>query len=88
MYDKTFIRMYGIPDHGKGEVDHVGGTDKVTVQQIAATGRIFHNVKDIVECWIEKYAELYTNYCIKEISEEELELGRKEALSLDFSKVE
>ena len=55
---------------------------------MAATGRIFHNVKDIVECWIEKYAELYTNYCIKEISEEELELGRKEALSLDFSKVE
>ena len=80
--------MYGIPGHGKGEVDHFGGTEKVTVQQVAVTGRVFHNVKHIVECWIEKYAELYTNYCIKEISEEELQLGRKEALSLDFSKVE
>ena len=80
--------MYGIPGHGKGEVDHVGGTDKVTVQQMAAAGHVFHNAKDIVECWIEKYAELSTNYCIEEISEEELQLGRKEALSLDFSKVE
>ena len=37
---------------------------------------------------IEKYAESCTNYCIKEISEEELKLGQKGALSLDVSKVE
>ena len=51
---------------------------------MAAAGHVFHNAKDIVECWIEKYAELSTNYCIEEISEEELQLGRKEALSLDL----
>ena len=29
-YSNTVIRIYGIPNHGKGEVDHVGGTAKVT----------------------------------------------------------
>ena len=24
-YEKPIIRLYGIPQHGKGEVDHVGG---------------------------------------------------------------
>ena len=43
---------------------------------MAATGCVFHNAMDIVECLIEKYAESSTNYCIKEISEEELQLVR------------
>ena len=29
MYNKNIIRMYSIPCHSKGEVDHVGGTVKV-----------------------------------------------------------
>ena len=74
--DKTIIQMSWISNHGKGKVDHVGGTGKATVQQMAATGCVFHNAMDIVECLIEKYAESSTNYCIKEISEEELQLVR------------
>ena len=70
--------MYGILGHRKDKVDHVGGTAKVTVQSMTATGHVFHNAEDIIECLIEKYAESSTNYCIKEISEEELQLGWKE----------
>ena len=55
---------------------------------MAATGRVLYNAKDMFECLIEKYVESSTNYCIKEISEEELQLGRKKALSLDVSKFE
>ena len=28
-FDLPVIKMYGIPGHGKGEVDHVGSTAKV-----------------------------------------------------------
>ena len=37
------LRMYGIPGHGKGEVDHVGGTAKVAVCKMAASGMAFYN---------------------------------------------
>ena len=32
MYHKPVIHIYGIPGHEKGELDHVGGTTKVTAQ--------------------------------------------------------
>ena len=41
--------MYGISGHGKGEVDHVGGTAKVSVRRVAATGKVYHQASDIVE---------------------------------------
>ena len=80
--------MYEIPGHGKSKVDDVCVTAKVTVQWLAATGCVFHNAKDVVECLIDKYAESSTNGCIKEITEDELQLGRIKALSLEVSKVE
>ena len=88
VYGKTINRMYEIIDHGKRKVDHVDGTAKVTVQWMAVIGHVFHNVKDVVEFLIDKYAESSTNYGIKEITEKELQLGRKKALLLDVSKVE
>ena len=55
---------------------------------MAVIGHVFHNVKYVVEFLIDKYAESSTNYGIKEITEKELQLGRKKALLLDVSKVE
>ena len=37
-YNKKVIRAFGIPEHGKGEVDHVGGTAKTTIKRGVATG--------------------------------------------------
>ena len=88
-YDCTVIRTYGIPGHGKGEVDHVGGTAKVTIRRMAAAGRTFLDASDIVEALIEKYANSSTTkYIIKEISSKDLEFARKEARSLKISTVD
>ena len=37
-YKVKVIRCYGIPGHGKGEVDHVGGLSKVAVRREVAAG--------------------------------------------------
>ena len=77
---RSFEGYSTIPGHGKGEVDHVGGTAKVTIRRMAAAGRTFINATDIVDALKEKYADsTTTRYCIKEISEEELQTSRKEA---------
>ena len=79
-YDISVIRTYGIPGHGKGEVDHVGGTAKVTIRRMAAAGCTFINATDIVDALKKNYADSTTTQnCIKEISEEELQTSRKEA---------
>ena len=57
VYDKTINLMYKILGNRKSEVDHVGGTVKVTVKWIGVTGHVFHNAKDAVEFLIDKYAE-------------------------------
>ena len=39
--NKIIIHLYGIAQHGKGEVDHVGGVAKVAVRR-EVSGMIFH----------------------------------------------
>ena len=77
-YNKTLIKMYGVPSHGKGEVDHVGGTAKVVSRRLAATRVSFSGANDIVAALREKFAEkTEPRYSIKEISEAELEKARR-----------
>ena len=57
VFDKTINLMYEILGNRKSEVDHVGGTVKVTVKWMGVTGHVFHNAKDAVEFLINKYAE-------------------------------
>lgn len=40
-YNIKIIRLFGIPEHGKGEVDHVGGIAKTAIQREIATGAFF-----------------------------------------------
>ena len=73
-YNIPVVRMYGIPGHGKGEVDHVGGTAKVTIRKMAARGHSFYNASNIVEALVDWYAgSSSVKYYIKEISPEQLE---------------
>ena len=83
------IRVYGVPSHGKGEVDHVGGTAKVTAKRLAACGKVFLNAQDIADCLNEKYSE-YTSpsYDIDVITEEELEVERRDANSTEVATVD
>ena len=81
--------MYGIPGHGKGEVDHVGGTAKVTIRKMAAHGHSFYNASNIVEALVDRYAgSSSVKYYIKEISPEQLETARNDAQSLKLCPID
>lgn len=56
-YNKTLIKMYGIPSHGKGEVDHVGGTAKVVARRLAAAEFAFPGTDDITEALRDKFSD-------------------------------
>ena len=43
------LRVFGVAEHGKGEVDHVGGLAKTTIRQKIATGEHFQNTSTMVE---------------------------------------
>ena len=89
IYNKSIIRIYGIPGHGKGEVDHVGGTAKVTIKRMASSGTAFPGADDIADSLIEKYGSSTSpKYVIKVIPEEELESRRKEAKSTQVATIE
>ena len=78
-FDTTVIRTYGIPGHGKGEVYHVGGTAKVTIRRLAASGHTFTDASDIVKALDTKFGDsTSTKYFIKEVTIQELELARKD----------
>ena len=40
--NRTIIRVFGVANHGKGEVDHVGGLAKVSVRLAVAQGQFFY----------------------------------------------
>ena len=40
-YNIPVIRIYGMAEHGKGKIDHVGGTTKNTIHQEVAKGESF-----------------------------------------------
>ena len=41
-YDTKVIQVFGIPEHGKGEVDHVGDTAKNTIKRGVTSGMFFN----------------------------------------------
>jgi len=45
----NIIRVYGIAEHGKGEVDHVGGLAKTSLRRAIAAREFFTNAKYMVE---------------------------------------
>ena len=83
-YSTPIIHIYGIPGHGKGEVDHVG----VTVHKMAASGHSFYNASDIVNALIDRYAESSVKYHIKEITVMELEKERQAVKSIKVATIE
>ena len=47
--NKPIIRIYGIAQHGKGEVDHVGGIAKNVLRTAIAEGHFFQNVGQMAD---------------------------------------
>ena len=48
-FNHAAVRVFGIADHGKGEVDHVSGVAKVAVQQQIARGELFTSAWQVHE---------------------------------------
>ncbi|XP_066925552.1 uncharacterized protein [Clytia hemisphaerica] len=69
--DTTIVRVYGIAEHGKGEVDHVGGVAKTSVRREVANGSLFINAGDIVSFLQNKFEEKESpRYVIDEITDQ------------------
>ena len=70
-FNVTIIRVFGIPEHGKGEVDHVGGIAKSTIKREIAAGEFLTGVKEMVELLQSKFSvSVQPIYIIKEVREE------------------
>jgi len=56
----TVIRIYGIAEHGKGEVDHVGGVAKTAIRREVATGTFFESTEEMVEFLEKRFSDSIT----------------------------
>ena len=79
-YDIKIIHLFGIPEHGKGEVDHVEGIAKTAIRREIATGAFFEEATSMVEFLQDKFfSHINPKYIIKEIKEHEVHLERVKA---------
>ena len=87
--NSTVLRIYSIPGHGKGEVDHVGGIVKVAVRREIAAGRVILDTDDIIEFLREKFGDSPSvPYVIEEVEPKMLEMERAMTRRKNFSKVD
>ena len=67
------LSVFGISEHGKGEVDHVGSIAKDTTRKEIGGGHILQRSSEMVGFLQQKFADKsFPEYMVREISEEEL----------------
>ena len=77
-FQVNVIRIFGIAEHGKGEVDHVGGLAKTTLQRAIAAGEFFNDVGEMVEYLHGTlHSTKHLQYTVKETDEKVLESERR-----------
>ena len=68
-YRVKIVRFFGIPEHGKGEVDHVGGVAKTTIRREIAACEFFSSVSEMVAMLKKWFGDQeQPKYVIKEIT--------------------
>ena len=73
-FQVNVIRIFSIAEHGKGEVDHVGGLAKTTLQRAVAAGEFFNDVGEMAENIDETlHSAEHLQYIVKETDEKDLE---------------
>ena len=83
-YDVNIIHIFGIAEHGKGEVDHVSGLAKTAIRREIAAGEFFSDASDMVMFLKEKFEGNSTKYFVKEIDEQLLQIVRADNKLKDF----
>ena len=85
VYKINIIRIYGIPGHGKNEIDAVGGTQKIALWRGVAEGKFILSASSCVDYLNAKFGDSESpEYDIKEIYPEELQRERKQASKINF----
>ena len=84
-FNVNVIQVFGIAEHGKGEVDHVGGLTKTTIRRAIASGKILKTASGMVE-FLQTYLESTDKLTHKvlEISKSELDVARLAASKKGF----
>ena len=87
-YDKPIIRVYGIPQHGKVEVDHVGGIAKNCIRKAIAEGHFFRNVNEMTNYLKDKFNNhAHPIYIVDEIKSSDLDRPRQAASKTIYSPI-
>lgn len=87
--ERKILRVYGIAQHGKGEVDHVGGIAKNSIRKAVAEGRLFQDVPHMFDYLQQKFAaSQHPQYHIESLEEEELDAARKRAKKYMYGTVD
>ena len=86
--EKPILRIHGIDEHGKSEVDHVGGIAKTTLRRQIATGKLLITAKEMVDELENHLEEKETlSYVISEITSDELEEARSKSRRILYGTV-
>ena len=73
------IRVYGIPGHGKNEVDCCSGVAKIAIRNKVSKGKFFSSAEDCTNFLSNKFANFIDpKYMFKVINSEELIVLRKD----------
>ena len=87
-YNIKIVRIYGIPGHGKNEIDTVGGTQKIALRRAVAQGKFFSGATSCVEYLNTKFGNSEApTYNITELFEEQLQHERRAASKYNFPTV-
>ena len=79
-FQVNVICIFGIAEHGKGEVDHIGGLAKNTLRRAIAAGEFFNDVGEMVEYFGETlHSTEHLQYIVKELEEKDLKSARAAA---------
>ena len=86
------VRVYGTTEHGKNEVDHVGGIGKTTLRRSIAGGKVFDSnklVPDMVEYLQQKFSDNRQPwYEVIELQCQETEAARQESRRYAFGMID
>ena len=86
--DAEVVRVFGISEHGKGEVDHVGGIAKNTVRKEIAGGRNLQTSAEMVKFLSEKFADKSSpEYVVRGIGKEEFDEARSDVAHKVFKTI-
>ena len=77
-YQTQVIWVFGVAGHGKGEVDHVGGTSKVAVRWEITAGKVLLDCDDILDFLKDKLNQI-SKHIFNEITEQTLDVERAQA---------